>query len=464
MRVWGKYDLSKALSINITQDIKATGFSIDSRSIEKGEIFMALKSAVLDGHDFVEDAFLKGASAAIVEKDLCFKKAPILHVPSVMSAIQHLGLYARSNTNSKIVAITGSAGKTTVKEWTGRVLSRLGKTVFAKKSYNNHLGVPLSLANLSFNTEFGVFEIGMNQKGEISPLSLMIRPDIAVITTLSEAHIGYLGSLESIIFEKVSIVDGLECDGVLIIPYEFKNAVLSILNRKNKKLSRIITVGSDSVADIYLKYISKEGVHKSRVVARIDGEDLVYDVPFQGNYFVYNTLILLGILKELGVPIKNASMLFSDLLKPLKGRGCIKEIQLNSQKKILLIDDSYNANFLSIRSSLERLKEIKPRYPESRVIIVLGEMLELGDESYKYHKDLLPHILNAGVHKVFAIGDAPIKNLFDSLPKDMKGGYFKSINDILSNFEGTLKDRDILLIKGSNKSAVFKLVDFLEKI
>lgn len=458
MPTWKANDIAEALGfITIGSDFCATGISIDTRTLKPGELYVAIKGDCLDGHDFVKDAFSKGASGVVVStpsSDLMGKTYFL--VDDTLKALNHFAAYARSKTGAKIVGITGSVGKTTTKEWLAHVLKAFGETTFSKESYNNQWGVPLSLTSLENNTDFGVFEIGMNNPGEIAPLSRLVEPDIAVITTIAEGHIGHFKSLDQIAEEKAEIFSGLKTGGSVILNHDNPQFGLIKKLAEAKGIKTLISVGKTDGADIrLLEYKENAPEYASSITAEIKGQKLQYQLPLIGEHYAFTSLIVLACVDQLGLSLdKVAKALLT--IKPFRGRGLQQKITLLNGISITLIDDAYNANPASMKAGLSVLASLKSK---GKKIAVLGEMLELGEKAPEYHRGLVDAIKQAGTHLVFGAG-AGMQHLFDALPKDLQGKFELKAEALIPYLLPHLQDGDIVFVKGSNGSKVSRIIDY----
>lgn len=458
--MWDHNTISAALSpLSIPYfSSKNASFSIDTRTLEPGNIFVALKGEAKSGVEFLKEAFHKGAVAAIVPSCAVSPGSfPLIKVNDPLQALELLGQYARDHSPALRVAITGSNGKTTTKKWLSDILAFYGETTYAQQSYNNHIGVPLSLTQLNPQTKFGVFEIGMNHKGEITPLSLLVRPHIGIITTVEQGHIGNMGSLEAIAEEKACIFDGVESKGSAILneeatffPFLFKKA--------KERLLSIVTIGSSKNTDLRLvDFIKDKGC--LNITACFKGDkNFNFTLHTQTEHFIFSALFILLTLRCLGLDFEKALPLLSRL-KPLEGRG--REYLLRSEKgyNYTLIDDAYNANPDSVRRSLKSLQE---RKGYNRKIVILGEMRELGEFSKGSHENLYEYLLQSGIKGVFAVGNL-LKPLYEQLPTHMRLGFSESAADLYSAVSTYIQEGDILLIKGSNGSKIHLITNYLIK-
>lgn len=458
MAIWHTVDILQALNLkgDVSSPFQATGISIDTRTLKPGDLFIALKGENFDGHDFLEQAFEKGASGVIISQEPpnFLVNHTYFKVSDPLKALQQLGQYARSRSSAKVIAVTGSAGKTTTKEWLAQVLGSFGSTVFSKASYNNHLGVPLSLAQLEPDTQFGVFEVGMNHGGEIEPLSQLIQPDIAIITTISEAHLGYFDSIEAIAEEKSNIFKGLKPGGTTILNHDNPFYEFFAHKAQHHGAKRILSVGQKKGSYIQLiEACYDDSCHQTLVKFKMGEDILTYSLDLVGEYYVINSLMVLAATKALGLDLDH-SIEAVQTLKPIAGRGQRYTLCLTPGKTITLIDDAYNAHPTSMKSGLSSLAQIQS---SGRKIVVLGEMRELGDKADCYHKELIPLLNEAGVDLIFATGPC-LKPVFDAFLPQQQGAFQENALDLWQPLLESLRDGDTVFIKGSNGTKVYTLV------
>lgn len=422
-----------------------SGISIDSRTIALGDLFVALKDQ-RDGHDFVLAAFKNGAAAALVAKSYAKQAGDgaLLRVDDPLCALEDAGRIARFRTDAKIVAITGSVGKTGTKEMLRQCLARVGQTHASEKSYNNHWGVPLTLARMPEATEYGIFEIGMNHPGEIAPLVRMVAPDAAVITTVEPVHLGQFASLDEIAEAKSEILLGLPAGGTVILNRD--NAYFDMLSMRAEERSiRVISFGRSPHADIHL--ISADAAHDgSAVTASVRGRAVSFHLGAPGQHYIQNALAVVAALDVLDVDLDAALAALADISAP-QGRGAHHKITFGPSGKILLIDESYNANPASMRAALAVLGTV-PRDPWSRRIAVLGDMRELGATADALHRALAPPIADAKVDLVFCCGEH-MRALFDALPSERRGAHTRTSLELVPLLQAALQPGDVVTIKGS---------------
>jgi UDP-N-acetylmuramoyl-tripeptide--D-alanyl-D-alanine ligase len=438
-------------------DVPITGVSIDSRTLQQGDLFVALKD-VRDGHDFVPAAFAKGASAALVSSGYVRQPGdgPLLRVGDPLAGLQAIARAARARTSAHLVAVTGSVGKTGTKEALRACLSRLGPTHAAEKSYNNHWGVPLTLARMPASSAFAVIEIGMNHRGEIAPLARMAAPHVAIITTVEPVHIGYLGSLEAIAEEKSDIFVGLAKGGVAIVKRDSPQFPI-MRAAAERQGARVISFGRSPEADVRLQMIAPE-VEGSRITVEALGKGLTYQVGAPGAHIAENSLAVVAALLALGADVERALPALADI-RPPPGRGARMVLPIGDGE-LLLIDESYNANPASVRAALATLGTV-PRIRYPRRIVVLGDMLELGPSSEELHVGLKEAIDAAGVDLVFACGPN-MGRLFATLEPGRQAAWTETSEGLATPLLGAVRAGDAVMIKGSLGSRMAPLAEALK--
>ena len=443
-----------------------SGASIDTRSLEPGDLFFAIRGEARDGHDFVTAALDKGAGAAVVAASRAgeFDKiGPVLAVPEegddpVLEAMRRLGLAARARTGAAIVAVTGSVGKTGTKEALRHVLSAQGPTHASVASYNNHWGVPLTLARMPAESRFGVFEIGMNHGAEILPLTAMVRPDVALITTVEPVHIEHFRSLSAIADAKGEIFSGLKPGGVAVINRDNPNYERLLAHAHASRAGRVITFGEHASADVRAQRIlTRPDV--SVVDATVMGIPVTYQLGTPGRHVAMNSLGVLACIHALGADLARAALSLA-ALKPPVGRGertALRIEQGAGEAEAFLIDESYNANPASIRAALATLAGIETG-PKGRRIAVLGDMKELGAAGETLHRELADAVAANGIDRVFAVGPL-MAHLFEALPMPVRGAAGLTAADVTDAVLATLRPGDAVMVKGSNSMRMVRIVE-----
>ena len=436
----------------------AQGVSIDTRTLMPGDLFVALMGDSRDGHAFVPDALKRGAAAALVSQDVP-SAAPLLRVADTLQGLRDLGIAARARTRAKIVAVTGSVGKTSTKEALRHVLAAMGETHASAASYNNHWGVPLTLARMAPTARYGVFEIGMNHAGEIAPLARMVAPNVAVITTVEPVHLAHFSSVRAIAEEKGEIFAGLTLDGTAVINRD--NPYYTLLRQKAEAYGarHVLGFGAHSEADSrLLDYIPSET--NSKITALICGRPLACVVGSPGRHMALNALAVLAAVHALGGDVDRAAHALADLAPP-KGRGVRSRITLPGGAAVL-IDESYNANPASMRAALSLLGATAPG-PGGRRIAVLGDMLELGDDAPAYHAGLAESVAQEHVDLVFTAGPL-MEHLHQALPASRRGAHAVQSSEIADLLPRALKSGDVVMVKGSFGSRMGLVVDCLKTL
>jgi UDP-N-acetylmuramoyl-tripeptide--D-alanyl-D-alanine ligase len=436
----------------------ATGVSIDSRTLEPGDLFVALKGPNFDGHRFIRDAFDKGAVAAVAaeEPDDLPANAPLLRVADTQRALEDLGRTARRASGAQVVGITGSSGKTGTKEALATCLAEQGRTHAAVGSFNNQWGVPLTLARLPADADYAVIEMGMNHAGEIAHLTGMARPDVAVVTTVGNAHIENFESVEGIAAAKAEILDGVTGDGVAVLPRD--NAYYDMLARhaSDNGIATIRSFGTHAEADIRQLEAAVHATY-SNVHASIRGHELSFIMALPGEHWVANALAILAAVDALDADVTQAAKTLGTLPAPAR-RGERHTIELNGGT-FELIDDSYNANPSSMRAALAVLGAADSR----RRLAALGDMKELGAHSMRCHADLAEPIASAGVDLVFTCG-AEMASLRAALPEERKGGHAASADALAPQVAAAVRPGDTVLVKGSAGACMGEVVAALRAL
>ena len=450
MSLWTASELVEATGGTLSGPISADGLSIDTRTIAAGELFVALVGEGRDGHAFVADALAKGAAGAIVHKDV--SAGPVLRVDDTLAALTRLGGFARLRFGGRTVAVTGSVGKTTTKEMLRCALSAFGGVHAAVASYNNHWGVPLTLARTPHEADFCIAEIGMNHAREIAPLARLARPHVAVITTIAKAHVGHLGSIEAIADEKASIFDGLEPGGVAVLPIDSEQ--LSRI-RAGAGNAAVVTFGTDKAADVRLVF-REEDAEGSIIHADIVGQTASLRLNAPGRHMAMNALATLAVIVSLGLdPIRAIDAL--ETFVPLLGRGLRRTIAAGGGRALLL-DESYNGNGASMRAALDVLRV----QPALRRVAVLGDMLELGEEGPSEHAALADAVI-ASADCLFSCGPL-MRSLFDAVPASVRGFHAVDSAALAPVVAAAVRNGDAVLVKGSLGSGMKRVIAALEPV
>jgi UDP-N-acetylmuramoyl-tripeptide--D-alanyl-D-alanine ligase len=446
----------------------ATGVSIDTRTLQPGDLFVALKD-VRDGHEFVADALAKGAAAALVARAPLGlnQNAPLLIVDNVLAALGRLGAAARTRCNAKVIAVTGSAGKTSTKDMLSHVLAGQGRTHAAEASYNNHWGVPLTLARMPADTEFAIIEIGMSHPGEIAPLARLARPHVAIVTTVAAAHLEAFGSIADIAHEKAAIFEGLEPGGVAIFNADIETApVLARIAKSHAEY--LIGFGALPGAQLYASDLRLSDTG-TVVRGKFRGEPFLFKVGAPGRHFAMNALAVYGAAKLVGADADIAACDIGHWTPPA-GRGQREILKLDPVEDLTaeLIDDAFNANPASMGAALWVLSVMSPkdrvgRIEKGRRIAVLGDMLELGAAEVALHAGLAEHPAMAAVDRVDCVGHR-MHALYSALPEEKRGRWVSNAEELAGQAHTLVDAGDVVLVKGSKGSRVSLVVEALKKL
>jgi UDP-N-acetylmuramoyl-tripeptide--D-alanyl-D-alanine ligase len=450
--LWTSSELCAATNGTLAADIPVTGVSIDSRSVALGDIFIALRDQ-RDGHEFVADALVRGAALAMVDHAPpgTADTAKLLRVADTLVGLTALGAAGRVRTAARVVGVTGSVGKTTTKEMLRVALSAFGATHASAASHNNHWGVPLTLARLPRDAAFAVIEMGMNNRGEIAPLSRLACPDVGIITSIGTAHIGMLGSQEAIAAEKGDIIVGVAPGGTAILPAD--SAFLpELMSRARDAGLHVMTHGEAEGADARL--VTYQASPEGGVAeATLDGQSLTLHLAAPGRHVALNACAVLAAVKALGLAPATAVRALADFTAGA-GRGALRRIRVTGGEA-LLIDDSYNASVASVRAGLAVLAA----QPANRRIFAFGDMLELGAEGPAQHASLAQDAQKI-CDLVFCCGPLSA-HLFEALPTHQRGGHFPDSTSLAPALRDALKPGDAVLVKGSLGSRMGVIIQAL---
>jgi UDP-N-acetylmuramoyl-tripeptide--D-alanyl-D-alanine ligase len=437
------------------------GVSIDSRTVAPGEAFFAIKGDRVDGHDYVTKALARGAGVAVIAGERLAAMptgAPLMIVRDVLEALRAAARVARARSAGKVIAVTGSAGKTGTKDALRLVLTRGGETHASAASFNNHWGVPLSLSRLPASARFGVFELGMNHAGEIEPLVKLVRPHVAIITTIEAVHLEYFSGIEAIADAKAEIFLGLEPGGAAVLPRDNGQFARLAESARRAGVARVVSFGEHQDADARLIDTGLKS-DCSTVRANILGDEVTYKVGVPGKHLVMNSLAVLAAARLAGADLALAALALGEL-EPPAGRGRRQTLDV-AGGQALLIDESYNANPASVRAALEVLAQA-PLGSRGRRIAVLGDMLELGSDAAALHRALAEAIAAANVDTVYCAGPL-MRELWDALPAALRGGYAESAGQLEPEVLAAVRAGDAIMVKGSNGSRMGPIVKALSE-
>ena len=448
--LWTSTEIETATGGRATTPFDVSGVTFDSREVGAGDLFVAMPGSVADGHQFVAGAFAAGAAAALVSQPV---DGPHVLVPDVAQALTDLAIAARARMSGTVIGVTGSVGKTSTKEALFAAVERFagGKVHRSVKSYNNHTGVPLSLARMPRDTEFAVLEMGMNHAGEIAALTRLVRPHVALITTIAPAHIEHLGSIEAIADAKAEIFEGLEPNGVAIIPEDTPHRE-RLLRAARRHVDRIITFGGGK-ADIIAVHAVRSDNGGSLVTARLMDSELTFTIAQRGDHWVSNALAVLAAVEAIGADLAVAGLALADM-GGLKGRGERHRLAA-PDGHYLLIDESYNANPASMAATLKALGEERD---VDRRIAVLGPMRELGPTGAALHAALAPAILAADIEHLILVGD-DMEPLAEALGDSLVIERAADAETATALLKALVRPRDAVLVKASNSIGLARLVE-----
>ena len=467
--LWTDEQISVATQAHCTGPFTVSGVSIDTRSLEPGDLFVALPGSGRDGHDFVDAAFAAGAAAALVCRgkiDPMKAAGPLVEVDDVPAALEALAHAARARSGAYITAVTGSVGKTSVKEALRLALSKSGETFASEKSFNNHIGVPLSLARMPQDCAYGVFEVGMNHAGEIDALVRMVRPHCAIITHVGTAHIEHFDSEADIARAKGEIFNDMANDvvegGTVIIPADNPHIDLLVELAEARGIADIRCFTTDEkAAASKLPHIvaSKIYLHEtcSCVSGRIDDAEVTFKVGTPGAHHVSNSLAVLGAVQAAGADLALAALSLAEV-EALSGRGRRHVLDV-AGGPCVLIDESYNANPASMSAAIKALGLV-PRLGQGRRIAVLGDMAELGEASKDLHIDIAGLMDTVDIDLVFSCGPQ-MAHMFAHLPPDRRGIHASSTGALTNILQAEIHAGDVVMVKGSHASRMNQVVDAL---
>jgi UDP-N-acetylmuramoyl-tripeptide--D-alanyl-D-alanine ligase len=451
--LWTAAEIAEATGGRVHGDFEADGVAFDSREIGAGDLFVAMKGEATDGHRFIERAFASGAAGALVSEEIA---QPHVHVDDTMRALNDLGRASRARSNARICGVTGSVGKTGTKEALFAALDRAapGRAHRSVKSYNNHTGVPLSLARMPREARFGVFEMGMNHAGELAALTRLVRPHVAIVTAIAPAHRAFFSSDEEIADAKGEIFEGLEEGGVALIPEDSPHRD-RLIAAARPYAATILTFGLGEGANIRARETIGSAAGGTLITAVLPGGELTFTLSQPGEHWVSNAMAVLGAVEALGGDLAAAGLALADMAG-LKGRGERHRIEARGGEA-LLIDESYNANPASMRATLKTLAAEKV---SGRRIAVLGAMRELGETSDDFHAGLAEPIEAACVDYAILVGEE-MAPLAKALGPKVKMTHVPDASSALEPLEEAVGPGDAILVKGSNSIGLAALVEAL---
>jgi UDP-N-acetylmuramoyl-tripeptide--D-alanyl-D-alanine ligase len=436
---------------------------IDSRTVQEGDLFVAIRGQHRDGHAYVAQALAKGAAAAIIQympPDV-ESTAKLVTVPDTTKALWDLAIHARARCHAKVIAITGSVGKTGTKDGLAVVLAGLGKIHVTTGNLNNHYGVPLTLANMPENTQYAIIEMGMNHAGEIRALTKLVRPHVAVITAIQPAHMEFFDSVEQVSDAKVEIAEGLEPYGTLLLPADSNYFSRMKQRAHDVGVEKILGFGEAADADYRLMmYRIRKGA--SEVHAMVAGRPVSFKLGAIGYHWGVLSLAIAAVVDVLRGDWNKAVLAFPYVREPA-GRGRLSQLSLAGQRTVMLVDDSYNASPAAMRAGFAKLRDVFDMMgAQGRMVAVLGDMLELGADGPAQHVDLAEQLVGKEVELVVCVG-ALMRHLYDALPADgaLQKLWVADAKAALPLLLRELADGDTVLVKGSHGSHLYQLVEAL---
>ncbi|WP_425064611.1 UDP-N-acetylmuramoyl-tripeptide--D-alanyl-D-alanine ligase [Reyranella sp.] len=453
--LWTSDEVQAALTAaSITAPFAADGVTFDSRAVGKGDLFFALSGETTDGHGFLADALSRGAAAAVVSREVEGARGPLVRVPDTMKALVELGVAARRRSQARIASVTGSVGKTGTKDALRAMLSAQAPTSASVASYNNHVGVPVSLARLPREVHYGVFEIGMNHPGEIEPLARQVAAHVGIVTNVGPVHIGHLGSEEAIADEKGCLFAGMAEGAVAVLNRDSRHYDRLVGKARHFGVSRIVGFGRSDAAEARLVSCDLQD-SGSDVAALIHGRRIEYRLGAAGEHWVLNSIGALAVIEALGADVAKAAATLAEV-KASPGRGARRTLAFGGGT-IELLDESYNANPVSVRAMLSVLARIEPQRGGRRVL-ALGDMRELGEGADAYHAGLADAVAASGATQVFLCGPH-MEALWRLVPPAQRGVHRPDSAALAGDVAAALRAGDVVAVKGSLGSKMKTVVD-----
>jgi UDP-N-acetylmuramoyl-tripeptide--D-alanyl-D-alanine ligase len=452
--LWTSDEVARALGAVVTAPFEANGVTFDSRAVGKGDLFFALKGETTDGHGFVPEAMKRGAAAAVVSRDVENAGGTLIRVPDTMKALEGLGRAARRRSKARIASVTGSVGKTSTKDALRAMLSPQAPTSASAASFNNHVGVPISLARLPREARYGVFEIGMNHPGEIEPLARQVEAHVGVVTNVGPAHIGFMGSEEAIADEKACLFAGMAQGAVAVLNRDGKHYERLAGHVRRFGVSRIVGFGRGETAEARLVSCSLQD-SGSDVVALIHGRRIEYRLGAAGEHWVLNSIAALAVAEALGADVEQAAASLAGV-SASPGRGARRFLRFGTGT-VELLDESYNANPMSVRAMLAILARTEPA-KGGRRLLALGDMRELGEGADAFHAGLADAVAASGAAQVFLCGPH-MEALWRKLEPAQRGVHRPDSMALAGEVAAALQAGDVIAVKGSLGSKMKHVVD-----
>ena len=464
MALWTSNNLKKALNVKLEKSFKIVDIAINSKQCKKNYLFIAIKGEKFDGHKFINEAFKNGATAFLVETkklgklDKKIDKKKLILVKNSVKAIEKLAMFARlSLPQKKMICVTGSTGKTTIKEWLKEILSAEFKTFTSPGNFNNHIGMPLSLSRIKTNTEVCILELGMSNRNEIKKLSKLSKPNISIITNIGPAHISNFNNQKEIANEKSDIFLHAE-DNISIIPRDSKYYKF-ILKKSKRHSIKTYSFGFNKQSDFYVKEVEKCKGNKIKIIYKLLNEEIEIISQNYGEHLIINRLIIFAVSKILGVNLQKIKNKISKL-EPADGRGNIKKVNFKN-KNLFIFDDSYNSNPLSLKASLNSFGCFSIK-KNQRKICIIGDMLELGNDSEKYHKSIIKTIVSVNPNTIYTVGTHS-RIINKNLPDNIKSFHYNDTTSLFDDLSQNIKENDVIMIKGSNSINLGEIIKKISK-
>jgi UDP-N-acetylmuramoyl-tripeptide--D-alanyl-D-alanine ligase len=453
--LWTSDEVASALSpVAMSGAFEANGVTFDSRAVARGDLFFAMTGENTDGHGFVADALSRGAAAAIVSHEVPGARGNLVKVADTMKALVALGRAGRARSAARVASVTGSVGKTSTKDALQAMLSAQAPTSASAASFNNHVGVPISLARLPRDARYGVFELGMNHPGEIEPLARQVEAHVGVITNVGPAHIGHMGSEEAIADEKSCLFAGMRAGAVAVLNRDSRHYRRLVERAKAFGVARIVAFGKDAAAEARLVACDLQD-RGSDVVANLHGRRIEYRIGAAGEHQVLNSLAALAVVEALGADVLKAAATLADV-RATPGRGARRRLKFGAGT-IELLDESYNANPASMAAMLAVLARTEPARGGRR-LLAMGDMRELGEGADAFHAGLADAVAASGAAQVFLCGPH-MRALWSRLEARQKGAHRPDSASLAGEVAAALKAGDVIAVKGSLGSKMKNVVD-----
>jgi len=427
LTLWTSKQISDATGGDVTAEFEVTGLSIDTRSLQPGDLFVALKD-VRDGHNFIDAAIAAGAGGVLCERSP--ESVTAVTVPNSEKALEDLGVYARQSRKALRIGVTGSVGKTSVKDALAVMFRAFGSAHKSIKSFNNHYGVPITLATIPETADYAVLEMGMNHAGEMSALSKLAKPQIALINNVAGAHLAYFENVQGIADAKAEIIDGMHAGGTLILNGDNEYTPSIRLKAVSAGL-RVLTFGHSEADDVYI-VASSPRADGGDLTCLVGGADVTVKLNVTGGHWFMNAAACLAVASAVELDISKAAAALENIV-PAPGRGDVHALEING-KFITLIDESYNANPTSMRAAFSAAA-LRP----GRKLALLGDMFELGADELEHHRELAEPLVEAGFERVFVAGEC-MRFLMGALPQPMRAGWSTKPHNLLTKMKGELRD------------------------